>query len=85
MSLAFPDFDSVLISDSFDIHIGNNKEYYSGNQQNLRKAFSFSQHVTGANLNLGHTSCLILANEVMLSVTALGVAFSDHYSIFFLK
>ena len=50
------DFDSILASGDFNIHVNNNNGvYYSRELNNLLEAFGFSEHVTGTTYELGHT------------------------------
>ena len=77
-------YDSILISGDFNIHIDNTMDYFSKQFTDLLSTFELTQHITGPTHNQGHTLDLVISKGLAITPkSTLDVGISDHFCIFF--
>lgn len=84
LSKVSTNYDCIIISGDFDIHVDNKTDPDAQNFICLLEAFDFTQHVSGPTHNKGHTLDLVISKGLNITVPCvMDVAISDHCCIFF--
>ncbi len=55
------EFDSILISGDFNIHIDNTTDHFANQFTDMLSTFDFTQHTAGPTHNQGHTLDLVIS------------------------
>lgn len=78
------DYDCIIISGDFNIHVDNQTDPDARNFISLLEAFDLIQHVSEPTHNKGHTLDLVISKGLNITVPCvMDVAISDHCCIFF--
>lgn len=78
------DYDSILISGDFNIHIDNTTDPFASQFTRMLSTFDPIQHTAGPTHSQGHTLDLVISKGLSVTMNCiLDVAISDHFCIFF--